>query len=220
MKGLEPGKRPALLISECQNLITNDAYSDSPLIRQVVERQIISKINELAAQFRVRDLPVVHCIIAARPGFEGFRINCVLAAQLKKVGRLVAGTPDAAIHDGITVGVKDIVAQRYHGMAPFSGTDLDAILRGLDVDTVVLAGVSTNIALPGAATEAIARGYDVILVEDCTAGGTAETHQMQVVMHLPLLSTITDGASISRWVEAGTEVNGLRSTAPTEVPAG
>ena len=90
----------------------------------------------------------------------------------------------------------DVVSHRAHGMAPFTGTTLDATLRGYGVDTVVLSGVSTNIALPGAATEAVALGYNVVLPEDCVAGATPETHQMQITMHLPLLATITDGASV------------------------
>ncbi|WP_067650637.1 cysteine hydrolase [Nocardia harenae] len=202
MKGIESGRRAALLISECQNAITNPAYETSPLIEQVVEREIIGKINDLAAAFRSLDLPVVHCTISARPDFVGFRTNCVLAARIKKAGRLIAGSREAAIHDEIVCAPQDVVSDRHHGMAPFTGTDLDATLRGLRADTVVLAGVSTNIALPGAATEAIAHGYDVILVEDCTAGGTAETHRMQVTMHLPLLATITDSSTLQKELHA------------------
>jgi nicotinamidase-related amidase len=64
------------------------------------------------------------------------------------------------------------------------------------VETVVLAGISSNIALPGSATEAVGLGYTVVLAEDCTAGGTAETHRVQVSMHLPFLATVTDSESI------------------------
>ena len=60
----------------------------------------------------------------------------------------------------------------------------------------MLSGVSTNIALPGAATEAVALGYNVVLAEDCAAGATPETHQMQITLHLPLLATVTDAASV------------------------
>ena len=90
----------------------------------------------------------------------------------------------------------DIISHRSHGMAPFTGTTLDATLRGYRIDTVVLSGVSTNIALPGAATEAVALGYSVVLAEDCTAGATPETHQLQITQHLPLLATITDSESL------------------------
>jgi nicotinamidase-related amidase len=108
----------------------------------------------------------------------------------------VTGTANAAIHDDLVVEPSDLVCHRSHGMAPFTGTDLDATLRGYDIDTVVLSGVSTNIALPGAATEAVGLGYNVVLAEDCAAGATPETHHMQITQHLLLLATITDAESV------------------------
>jgi len=49
---------------------------------------------------------------------------------------------------------------------------------------------------PLGATEAVALGYSVVLAEDCTAGATPETHQMQITEHLPLLATITTAGSV------------------------
>jgi nicotinamidase-related amidase len=140
---------------------------------------------------------VIYCTIAARtPDWDGYLVNCALAARIKRTGKLVLGTAGGALHDDLVVGPSDVVSNRSHGMAPFTGTTLDATLRGYGIDTVVLTGVSTNIALPGAATEAVALGYSVVLVEDCTAGATPETHRMQITEHLPLLATITTAESV------------------------
>jgi hypothetical protein len=49
VRGLEPGKRVALIISEVQNGIANLSYDDTPLSRQVTERGIVGGINSLAA---------------------------------------------------------------------------------------------------------------------------------------------------------------------------
>jgi len=197
VRGLEPGKRAALVVNEMQNAIANPAYIDSPLAAQVASRGVVARINTLSAAFRAAGAPVIFCTIAARRAdFEGFVVNCVLAAGIRRKGHLVEGTPTAAIHDGLAVEPSDIVCRRSHGMAPFTGTDLDATMRGYGINTVVLTGVSTNIALPGAATEAVGLGYSVVLAEDCTAGATPESHQMQVSMHLPLLAAVTDAASV------------------------
>jgi nicotinamidase-related amidase len=186
-----------------QNAIANRAYIETPLAGQVTARGIVARINGLTAAFRAAGAPVIFCTIAARRAdFEGFRVNCVLAAGIRRKGHLVTGTANAAVHDDLTVEPSDLVCHRSHGMAPFTGTDLDATLRGYDIDTVVLSGVSTNIALPGAATEAVALGYNVVLAEDCTAGATPETHQMQVTQHLPLLCAVTDAASVVAAVRA------------------
>ena len=197
--GLEKGQKPALVVVECQNQMTNPAYIDGAragLTEQVVARGVIPKINRLAAGFRAVKLPVIFCTIAPRPAFAGFRVNCLLAYQLVRNGELVQGSRAAALNDDLVLDASDIVTNRTSGMAIFTGTELDAILRGFAVETVMLAGVSTNIALPGSATEAVGLGYNVVLAEDCTAGGTAETHRMQVSMHLPFLATVTDSASI------------------------
>jgi len=196
VRGLEPGRRPALLISEIQNGIANGAYTQSPLVEQVAERGIVPRINALADGFRIAGHPVIHCIVTMRPQGLGWNRNCVLAARIEKGGYLMKGTPSAAIHEDMRVGAGDIVSERHHGMTAFTGTDLDATLRGLDVDTVVFAGVSTNVALMGGSCEAVGNGYHVVIAEDCTAGGTAETHRIQVTMHLPLVATISDSASV------------------------
>jgi len=197
VRGLEPARRTALVVNEMQNAIANPAYDDTPLASQVATRGIIERINALAATFRQGGAPVIFCTIAARsPDWAGFRVNCALAARIRRKGKLVEGTANAAIHDDLAVEPSDIVCRRSHGMAPFTGTDLDATLRGYGIDTVVLAGVSTNIALPGAATEAVGLGYNVVLAEDCAAGATPETHQMQVTQHLRLLATVTDADSV------------------------
>jgi nicotinamidase-related amidase len=197
VRGLEPGKRAALVVNEMQNAIANPAYIGTPLAAQVTERRVVARINTLAAAFRAAGAPVIFTVIAARRAdFEGFLVNCALAAGIRRKGHLVAGTANAAIHDDLAVEPSDIVCHRSHGMAPFTGTDLDATLRGYGVDTVVLSGVSTNIALPGAATEAVGLGYNVVLAEDCTAGATPETHHLQVTQHLLLLATVTDAATV------------------------
>ena len=197
VRGLEPGKRAALVVNELQNAIANPAHVDTPLAAQVTARGIVARINALTAAFRAAGAPVIYCTIAARtPDWDGFLVNCALAARIKRTGKLVAGTAGGALHDDLAVEPSDVVSQRSHGMAPFTGTTLDATLRGYRIDTVVLTGVSTNIALPGAATEAVALGYSVVLAEDCAAGATPETHQMQITLHLPLLATITDAESV------------------------
>lgn len=197
VRGLEGGKRAALLIVEVQNGIANPAYDATPLAAQVTERGIVARINTLAAAFRQHGAPVIFCTIgAAKADWSGFRVNCALAARVRHKGLLVTGTATGAIHDDLVVEPADVISARTHGMAPFTGTELDAVLRGYGIDTVVLSGVSTNIALPGAATEAIGLGYEVVLAEDCTAGASEQTHRFQVTNHLPLLASIADAESI------------------------
>ncbi len=200
IKGLDRDSRAALLISECQNGITNPKYNDSSLVGEVTRRDTIAKVAALAEAFRTRGLPVVHCHVSLPEDPDGWLVNCLLAKRL--VGRLAVGSVEAASHDDLPVAPGDHVSMRHHGMSPFTNTGLDAVLRSHRIGTVVLAGVSTNVALFGASIEAIGLGYKVVLAEDCTAGGTAETHQLQITMHLPLLASIASSAEILAQLDA------------------
>jgi len=71
-----------------------------------------------------------------------------------------------------------VVKQRY---SPFMATDLEMILKCLEVDTVFLVGANTNNCVLSTAFEAFNRDYKVVLVEDCCASMNGDRfHQLGV----------------------------------------
>lgn len=63
---------------------------------------------------------------------------------------------------------------RYGG---FEGTDLDLILRGRDIKTLVMTGVGTNVCVETTARDAYQKNYGIVFVEDCTATTSVEDHE-------------------------------------------
>ncbi len=59
----------------------------------------------------------------------------------------------------------------------FHLTDLHPILRELSVDTVILTGVVTDICIQHTAAGAFFRGFDIIVVNDCTAAVEESKHK-------------------------------------------
>lgn len=193
IRGLERGKRPALVISECQRGILDREFAGLPnLVDQVEQRGILARIAVLADEFRRRGLPVVHAHISHRPGLVGNAMTSPLAASVRRTGGLVEGTAQAASMPEVAPQTGDLVSARRSGLAMWYGTDLDVTLRNLHVDTIVLAGVSTNIALFGGSLGAVERGYQAVIPENCSAGGTADSHRFMVTESLPLLASMTD----------------------------
>jgi nicotinamidase-related amidase len=80
------------------------------------------------------------------------------------------GPPVAALtpHD------EDVVMYREHGYTGFYTTPLDAYLRKMRIKTLIITGISLNIAVVGTAIEALNRGYQVIVPRDCVASDPAE----------------------------------------------
>ena len=198
VRGLEPGKRSALLISECQRgILDPDLTSIGGLAEQAAQRNILPRIAELATAFRAADAPVFHIHIGYRPDFLGCATTSPLMGRSRREARMVAGTPDSEPMPDVEPLDGDFVCSRRSGLAMWYGTDLDAMLRNLDVKTVVLVGVSTNLALFGGSLGAVDRGYQSVIAEDATAGGSAETHAWMVENSLPLLSAMSTAAEVT-----------------------
>jgi nicotinamidase-related amidase len=187
----------ALVISECQQGLLDEETSMIPgLAAQDAERGIVNGIAALAAAFRAAGRPVVHCLIEHRPDMAGVRPNSLLGALTIKNRRLVAGTPDVVPPAALTPHPADHVSRRAVGLTAFYGTDLDAMLRLQSIDTIVLTGISTDVAIPGFALEAVNRGYYVRIPQDCVAGTSGESHRFMMTGLLPVLARMTDSERV------------------------
>ncbi|MCL9796708.1 cysteine hydrolase family protein [Frankia sp. AgKG'84/4] len=81
---------------------------------------------------------------------------------------LQAGSWSAAIVDELTPPSGDVRVDKYR-MSGFFDTPLDAVLRNLAVTTLLFAGVNSDQCVLATLTDAACLGYDVILLEDCSA---------------------------------------------------
>ena len=190
---LGQGRTPALLISECQNGLINPEHATTmdQLARQAEERGIVARIAALADAFRAAALPVAHATIEPAADYEGFDVASPLAAVTVKRGEFRAGTPLPEIHPGLTPRAGDLLFPRRTAMTSFFRSGLGQALRDREVDTVVLVGISVNIAIPGSAIEAVNRGLPVIIPEDATAATEPDVHEMMFRLVLPALATIS-----------------------------
>jgi nicotinamidase-related amidase len=59
----------------------------------------------------------------------------------------------------------------------FYKTDLDQTLRLLGSDTIVVAGITTEVCVLMTAMDGLCHDFSVILLEDCCASRNRETHQ-------------------------------------------
>lgn len=190
--------RAALVISECQRGIVEPGMGGFPgLIRQVQKRAILPRIAMLARQFRERGLPVVHLTIAHRPDFADVAPNSLLAALARKNRPVVAGTPEAEIVAELAPAAEDFVVQRSSGLIGLAGTATDATLRRMGIVTVVLVGVSTNVAVAGCAMVASDLGYQVFIAEDCVAAADPDAHTLIVEQQLRMIARIATAEEIT-----------------------
>jgi nicotinamidase-related amidase len=94
----------------------------------------------------------------------------------------------------------DLVLPRHHGLFPTLGTELLPVLDGLGVRTIILTGVSLNLALPHTAGHATQAGFRLVVPRDAV-GGTPAGYANQVLDNtiavLGRITTIDD--LIAEW---------------------
>lgn len=189
--------KAALLINEGQRGVIDPAISFLPQIAaQAASRGLAGRIASLAEAFRARRWPVIHAPVVHRPDFRDMKANSLLAAMSLKHRHLIAGTDEAAYLPELAPQDGDFEVVRSSGFIAMCATQLDALLRRMDVETVVLTGVSTNVAIPGNAIVAGELGYHVVVPEDCIAASDPALHRTIVDQQLRMVARIVSSEDL------------------------
>ena len=183
--------RTAVVTSEIQNGVIGEQAA-LPELAAAARQTMLPAVVQLVTAARRADVDVVHATFARRADGKGSNTNARLfAAMAKAPVTLVHGSPAAEVVPEVGVRPTDIVLTRSHGLNPMAGTDLDAVLRNLGVTTIVVAGVSVNVAITNLVMDAVNLGYDVVLPRDAVCGVPAEYADAVIDNTLRLLATVT-----------------------------
>lgn len=192
---LDP-KYAAVITSECQEGVIGPS-SVLPALAAVASASMIPAIHGLVVAARSAGVPVVHCVAGRRPDDRGANQNARLfGAVLKSAVRIDMGSAAASVVAGIGVEPTDFLMSRIHGLSPMSGTELDPVLRNLGVRTLVVTGVSINVAITNLVMDAVNRGYQVVLPRDAVAGVPVDYADAVIDNTLALLATVTTSAAV------------------------
>ena len=157
-------ERTALLVVD----MTNEFVAEAGRFGISGAREMIPRLNRTIRESRDQGTPVVFLREVNRPGGHDAGVK----------SRLSPGTPgrdvhapgwQTELHDDVDFDAEvdiDIVKRQYSG---FHGTELDDVLRGLNVERVVITGVASQICCNATAEDAFYHGYRVLVLSDCTA---------------------------------------------------
>jgi nicotinamidase-related amidase len=180
----------AIVTQECQGAVIGPD-AGLAMLADEARRVALPNITKLLPAARAAGARVVHCVVQRRPDGLGSNHN----AKIFSIGRgevnILPGTPGAAVLPELGPEPTDLVLSRWHGVGPMGGTDLDVVLRNLGVSTIVVVGVSLNIAIPNVVMDAVNAAYRVVVPRDAVAGIPTEYGAAVIDNTLSLLATIT-----------------------------
>lgn len=186
--------RAALCLVEMQNDIVHESNVGQKglggaLAERVQARGIIAKLQQLTTAARARGVPVLYVNFCGKPGFP--RPNTRLHRLSASRPRLVEGTWGVQTHEALTPHPEDFVLERTVGVDGSYGTQLYPVLRMLGRSTMLMTGVSTNLAIESIVRASVNRGFELVVIEDCCASYPQEWHDWTIANIMPLLATVT-----------------------------
>ena len=163
-------RKPALLIIDMQN----DFILEEKPLKVAGAPAVIPKIQAVLTEFRKRSLPVFHVLRVHRP--DGSDVEITRKELFARSPFAVEGTRGAAVIDELTPLKGEYVLTKTR-MSAFIGTELDLMLRTLQVSTLYVCGIQTPNCIRTTVFDGIAYNYPVVLIDDASGASTGEVHR-------------------------------------------
>lgn len=191
-----------ILTQECQKGVIGD-HSLLPMLAESAKAVgLVDHVNRIVTAGRTAGCGVLHCIAATRSDRRGASTNAPLfhgaAKNAKDLGEasrgpnpMAPGGPGTQLMDGIETADSDLFSTRIGGLSPVNGTDVPTLLRNLGAQTVVIVGVSSNVAIPNAALDCVNFGFNVVIPRDAITGYPIDYTDVIVKNTLSLVAKIT-----------------------------
>jgi nicotinamidase-related amidase len=145
---------------------------------------LISNTAKAIAHARQTNVPIIFVTVGFRQGSPEININNKSFRSIKErfanldMEVFMKIHPDLAPLDGEIVVIKRRVSA-------FSGSDLEVLLRALNIQHMILAGVATSGAVLSTLRESADKDYRITVLADCCADGDEEVHRVLTTKVFP-----------------------------------
>jgi ureidoacrylate peracid hydrolase len=179
---LDPAKT-ALVVIDMQNGFMMKGVAHA-LCEQAIE--IVPNVNRLAAAMRSTGGLVVWVQNAATPeSMESWSVRDEMDGPertARRVAAMAPGTKGYELWDGLDVKLNDLKIEKTRFSAFIQGSsNLEAVLRARDIDTVIITGTVTNICCESTARDAMMRNFKTIMVTDANAAEKDALHNASLI---------------------------------------
>jgi ureidoacrylate peracid hydrolase len=167
--------------------------------------RLIAPQRAIIAAARSANVPIVFVVDSHRPNLRQDR------EFLKRTPHCLEGTWGMQVIDELERRPRDIVVTKRRYSA-FFNTDLDVTLKDLNVDTVIVMGVVTNICVRATVHDAFFNGYQVVVPNDgvaATGPREQESSLYDIATHFGIVSDsarvvvgLLNGATIENKIAA------------------
>ena len=185
---IKPSKT-ALLLIDIQNLVSSKPLLQEALSAGLPEREVREALREYDQRVRKAVKNTQKILHACRKkGYDIVHIrmgaqtsNPKHTAKINRKANFIVpiDSERGKFLAEVTPIEGELVLSKTNGGA-FTGTNLDFVLRNMDIESIIVTGFLTDQCVLATAVCGADIGYDILLVEDACTGTTKENHDAVV----------------------------------------
>ena len=160
---IDPTKTAMIVVDMQNDFVAPGGGLETPAAREMVPRLV-----EALQICRSAGIKVIYTAHAHRRDGSDMGLFDDLHPPVANRTAVVDGTPGVEIYPEVAPAPGEHVIKK-HRYSGFFGTDLDIILRGWGVDTVIISGTTTENCCHATARDAMFHNYRVVFLSDATA---------------------------------------------------
>jgi ureidoacrylate peracid hydrolase len=162
VSSIDPARTAVIVVD-----MENDFVAEGAPLESVQAREAVPNMQKTLQCARESGMKVIFTTHAHREdGCDKGRFADLYPPIATGAG-LVDGTPGIEIYPDLAPAPGEIVVKK-HRYSAFFGTDLDIVLRGSGIETVVIIGTTTENCCHATARDAMFRDYYVVFLSDAT----------------------------------------------------
>ncbi len=160
--------------------VTQSALLVMDVQRGIVERyatsaNVLKPFQTAIDAARGVNMPIVYVRVAFRAGYPEVSPNNRSFSAIAGHGGFTELDDATSIHPAVAPEPGDITVVKRR-VSAFSGSDLDVVLRALQVDTLVLTGIATSGVVLSTLRQAADLDYHLKVLSDACLDGDSEVH--------------------------------------------
>lgn len=200
------GRNTALVVIDMQNFFMAEGY----LGACPVARDIVPNVNRLAAAMRDAGGLVVWVQNTAPPDsretWSAYLERMTEDNAAARLRDLSPGSDGYALWDGLEVQAADEVIEKIRFSAFIKGSsDIEPLLRGRGIDTLVFTGVATNVCVESSARNAMMLNFRSLMVSDGCATLTDAEHNATLAIFHTRFGDVRTASEIVKLLETSSK---------------
>ncbi|WP_194903803.1 cysteine hydrolase family protein [Catenulispora rubra] len=173
--------KTALLVMDVQQMI----------VERFAEPEYIPALKDTIDAARAGGIAVVYVAVDFRSGYPEISPRNKMFAAIP--GRAPAERPENGIHPGIAPEELDPVVIKRR-VSAFSGSDLDLMLRAMEVDHLVLCGIATSGVVLSTLRQAADLDYRITVLSDRCLDPDPLVHDVLLTRVFPMQAEVMTAA--------------------------